>query len=637
MCLLLHPCKQLHAQLCAGSLGDTAISETFDKNSLPPNYNSYKEVYDCPGPGEFVLTNFIFGCGNKTWPPTAGDHTRLVSHNAHSNEMLLNAAGKPGIIYQRTADGFCGDITYQFSAFVTNMMWPRACGGQPVLPNLTFSVTDASGAINATYSTGDIKIDSIGVDWKQYGLFFTTPDSPTPVTFKITSNAIGGCGAAFAIDDITVRPCGTRVSVTLDDDTVSAVDVCEGFTNPLLLKASYLGFTNPKTTWQNSLDSGQTWQDIAGAVTTTYKAPRTKPGTAVMYRIIVAEAVNFNSPKCRIASNPVWIGVHSASPPVPLTHGSACLDKDYTMPYVAGGSNYIWTGPNGFYSISLQPIVPAIQYSDTGLYKVKAITDFGCITIDSVYITVSPSVTLSVTKNYAVCEGSPLQFDASGGGTYLWTPAAGLSSTTIPNPTLLAKDSAKYQVLIENEYGCRDSAIVEVDVYRRITLSAGPDKYIQAGDTATLTPAITGTAVSYYWTPGIYMNDAAAFNPKVHPPLGDMIYTLHAQSGPGCGNGTDDVTVHVYDNMYIPNAFTPNNDGHNDVFRILPFDNYTLNHFIIYNRWGKAVFSTTNPGEGWDGRFNQQPQPPGTYVYYLEMTAKDGRKITRRGTVVLIR
>jgi gliding motility-associated-like protein len=285
----------------------------------------------------------------------------------------------------------------------------------------------------------------------------------------------------------------------------------------------------------------------------------------------------------------------------------------------------------------VQPVVPAIQYADTGLYKVTAYSDFGCTTIDSVYITVSPSVTLSVTKNYAVCEGSPLQFDASGGGTYLWTPATGLSNDRIPNPALVAKDSMKYQVLIENQYGCRDSATVEVDVYRRIKLTAGPDKYVTVGDTATLTPAITGTAVSYYWSPGMYINNVNTLNPKVNPPLGDITYTLHAMSGPGCGNGTDDVVVHVYDSMYIPNAFTPNNDGHNDVFRVLPFDNYTLNRLTIYNRWGRVVFNTANPGEGWDGCFNQQPQPPGTYIYYLEMTAKSGHKLQRRGTLVLIR
>jgi gliding motility-associated-like protein len=577
----------------------------------------------------------MFNCGPKKVYVIAGDHTRLISHNAKSNEMLVNSTGKPGVVYSQTVDGLCGNITYQFSAFITNMLNTATCDSNATLANLTFTIAAPGGAPYAVYGTGDIKQEG-EVAWHQYGVFFTMPPTPTPLVLTITSNEITGCGSVFAIDDITLRPCGTRVGVTLDYDTVSVMDVCEGYTNPFILRASYIGFTNPKTIWQNSVDSGITWQDIPGAVNSSYAIPRSKAG-ATLYRIIVAEAVNFNSPKCRIASNPVWIGVHTAPPQQPLTHVSGCLDKDLKMPVIPGGSNYVWSGPNGYQSISVQAVVPAIQYSDTGLYIVTAISDFYCTTIDSVYVTVSPSVTLSVTKNYAVCEGQQVQFNASGGGTYTWTPGTGLSDSTKPNPVLIAKDSVRYQVLIENAYGCADSAIVEIDVFKKLSFTAGPDKYITLGDTAILTPVINGTAVNYYWTPGVYINDAAALNPKINPPLGETTYTLHAASGAGCGSGTDNVTVHVYNDMYIPNAFTPNGDGHNDVFRILPFDNYTLNRFTIYNRWGAIIFNTSNPTTGWDGRYNQQPQPAGTYIYYVEMTRTGGKRLVRRGTVLLIR
>lgn len=634
-CLCIMPVA-IRAQLCAGSIGDAVFTESFDNNgALPQGVTGLAAANGCPGPGEYLLTNFIFGCkANGPWQPTGGDHTRTISKNQHSNEMLINGSGFSGLVYTAKAGGLCGNITYQFSAFIANMMQSTTCGGSAEQPNLTFTVTDAQGAVLQTYNTGGIATEGF-VDWKQYGLFFTTPASPTPVTLTITGKAFG-CGAVFALDDITLRPCGTKVTVTLDNDTLPFIDVCDGYKNPFVLKASYLGFNNPKTGWQVSLDTGQTWQDVPGAVNSTYAIPRFTD-TVKMYRIIVAEDVNFSSPKCRVASAPIWVGVHPAPKQQPVTYVSACFNKDATMPFIKGGVTYLWLGPNGYTSINSQAVITKIQYADTGLYKVIAISDYGCTTTDSVYVSVSPSVTLQVTTSFNVCEGNKIQFDASGGGTYLWSPATNLSSPTIPNPTLQVKDSARYQVLIANQYGCKDSAVVAVNVYRRTKVWAGPDKYLFAGDTTTLDAVVTGTGLTSYWVPNNFINNAQLLNPKISPPLGDWQYTLYVSSAQGCGNGTGVVKVHVYNNLYIPDAFTPNGDGKNDVFGIMPMSKFKVTRFTIYSRWGSVLFTTATPGATWDGNLNGQPQPPGAYIYYAEMILPDGKKYTRKGTVMLIR
>ncbi len=87
----------------------------------------------------------------------------------------------------------------------------------------------------------------------------------------------------------------------------------------------------------------------------------------------------------------------------------------------------------------------------------------------------------------------------------------------------------------------------------------------------------------------------------------------------------------------MPNAFTPNNDGLNDLLRVLPLDNYELVSFDVYSRWGEKIFSTKNALQGWDGTLKGQPQATGTYVYYIEMKSKTGKKIVRKGTVMLIK
>ena len=125
-------------------------------------------------------------------------------------------------------------------------------------------------------------------------------------------------------------------------------------------------------------------------------------------------------------------------------------------------------------------------------------------------------------------------------------------------------------------------------------------------------------------------------NPKVNP-QNTITYTLHASSKVGCGSGIDDVNVFVYNDIYVPNAFTPNGDGNNDIFRIIPLENYVLERLTIYNRWGKIIFNTSTPGNGWDGTSNHIPQPMGTYIYYILLRSSKGKEIIKKGTVLLLR
>jgi gliding motility-associated-like protein len=97
------------------------------------------------------------------------------------------------------------------------------------------------------------------------------------------------------------------------------------------------------------------------------------------------------------------------------------------------------------------------------------------------------------------------------------------------------------------------------------------------------------------------------------------------------------VLVKVYKDVYVPNAFTPNNDGKNDVFRILAADNNKKFKLLVYNRWGQLIYETTDISKGWDGQFKNIPQPTDVYIYYLEIQTASNKKITKKGTVTLIR
>jgi gliding motility-associated-like protein len=90
------------------------------------------------------------------------------------------------------------------------------------------------------------------------------------------------------------------------------------------------------------------------------------------------------------------------------------------------------------------------------------------------------------------------------------------------------------------------------------------------------------------------------------------------------------------DNVYVPNAFTPNGDGKNDTF--LAYSNNMQKIMLsVYNQWGELIYRTTDKSAGWDGTYKGHDQPVGVYVYYLEATMIDGHSVNKKGTVTLLR
>jgi gliding motility-associated-like protein len=525
---------------------------------------------------------------------------------------------------------------YQFSAWLANCMKNTACGGSPILPNFTFTIETVSGTVLASAVTPDLPITGFK-DWVEYGVCYTTSSSaPSALVLRIKCNTGGPCGSSYVVDDVTFRAAGPSINVTVNGVNDLVIDLCMGYTDTYILNGTYsTSYIDPVLQWQSSLDSGRTWQNIPGATTDTYIIPH-RDSAVIMYRLGVTERTNLGNANCIIFSETIWMDVHPLPHHVRLQQVLGCLNKDLTLtpsPFFLG---YQWSGPNGFQSNSPLPVLQNLQNTDAGLYTVVLMADFGCSVTDSFQLNIFPSTTISTATLYTICEGSSVNLSATGNGTYEWIPATGLSNAFIPNPVASPRDSIEYKVVLTNMFGCKDSAQVVINVYKKVVVNAGPDKVILVGDTALLNGFVKGTAVNYSWSPNNTLNDLTLLEPNAFP-LQETIYTLNAVSTVGCGNASDNVTVRVYKDVLMPNAFTPNKDGLNDVFHVLPLENYELMSFNIYTRWGSRIFSTTNANIGWDGTMKGVAQATGVYVYYLEMKSRSGKKITRKGTVLLIR
>ena len=422
----------LQAQLCNNNLGDPIVNVTFGtKGNSPPNKTTYNYVGGCPNPGEYTINNFLIGCGGD-WTGTIGDHT----HDLDGNYMLVNAENNSGIVHLDTAKGLCSNMTYQYSAYIKNVMVKSlTCGGNAVSPNLTFTIEKPDGTVLASSNTGDIPTDD-GTVWKQYGLNIKIPAGINTVILKLSDTSAKGCGSAFSVDDIVFQNCGPAVNVTIDG-TTNKQNVCADYKNPFVMTGTYsAGFVNPVVQWQNSFDEGVTWKDIQGATTTTYTVPHRLSGI-ILYRMVVAEQENINSPNCRIRSNSIYTEIHPLPEHRPTAYITGCSGKDYLLPTGDDHAfDFEWTGPNGYYSTDRSALITNLQFADTGLYLLKQVYDFSCVDYDSTYLNVAEGITLSATQPQPICEGASeiLNITSSVPGNFKWSPSTGLSNTSIQNP-----------------------------------------------------------------------------------------------------------------------------------------------------------------------------------------------------------
>lgn len=626
------------AQLCTGSLGLPIVNITFGNGAnpgqaLPSASTSYPFVNnDCPIDGNYTIRNNTTNCFSGTWHDLTTDHTGDVN----GYFMLVNASVLPGAFYLDTVRGLCAGTTFEFAAWVVNVLKQSACGGNGIRPNLTFTIERTDGIVIQTYNSGDIP-SLASPTWQQYGFFFTTPAGITDVVLRIVNNAPGGCGNDLALDDITFRPCGPSINSGINGTSNSNLTFCEGTaTNIVFSSTISTGYTNPVFQWQESINGGA-FSDISGATLVSYTKNFGGVGSGnYRYRMVVAESGNLNNAGCRVLSAVLTINVNAIPITTTTSNSPICANNDLQLT-ATGGSQYSWSGQNGFTASGGTVLINSVQTSFTGKYYVVVTNPAGCSNLDSATVVVNPSPKAIVSfPSISVCEGDPAQLSASGGGTYEWSPATGLSSTTIPNPSVSTISTINYRLIVTNAFNCKDTAFSEVVVLKSPVVNAGPDREAVLGFPVTLEGSVVGDDINYFWSPPLYLNNTMEIQPIVTAPEGVYTYRLTATSNAGCGSDFDEVNVTVYKGLYIPTAFTPNNDGKNDVWRIPALSFYPDFQLSLFNRYGERILYSKNQQVEWDGTYKGNPQPAGVYIYMLSLN-HDGENKFFKGTVTLIR
>lgn len=232
--------------------------------------------------------------------------------------------------------------------------------------------------------------------------------------------------------------------------------------------------------------------------------------------------------------------------------------------------------------------------------------------------------------------------DANLNLTYSWSPPIGLSDPTAASPLALPDESTTYSVTVTDENGCTfvDDVFVDVDTGFFPPLDAFAERdTIFIGDTTQLISTVD-PGYTYFWQPGEFLSNTTISDPLAFPEV-TTVFELEITDQDGCMNVIQLLVVVVErpcedPNIFLPNAFTPNGDGENEVLRLMG-NGVEEMQLIIYNRWGQKVFESFEQSVGWDGTFKGEALAPDAYGFYLYVRCVGGEEYFKKGNITLLR
>lgn len=303
-----------------------------------------------------------------------------------------------------------------------------------------------------------------------------------------------------------------------------------------------------------------------------------------------------------------------------------CTGDNTVLSATSLGSSYSWF-PNVNLSNTNTSTVTASPLGSQ-VYSVFT-TDGQCFDTASIYIEVLAGINVSINASPgSVCEGENSTLSATGAVNYVWTNG-GETSTDI---TVTPSSTTVYTVVGLNGT-CTDSAFYSLTVNPKPDVVAIKDQSIAIGSSADI--QVSG-ASTYVWSPAENLSCSNCANPTASPKV-TTTYSVIATDANGCTN-TASVTITVDENyaIFVPTAFSPNNDGENDVLYVRGRGISEMK-IVIFNGWGEKVFESDSETKGWDGTRNGKALNSGVFVYQLSGKYFNGSEFSQKGDVTLMK
>ncbi len=417
-------------------------------------------------------------------------------------------------------------------------------------------------------------------------------------------------------------------------DTIRVDGIHAGFIStpacenvPVIFTDTSYSFFSTVNSWNWDFNNGQQIDTISNP-SFTYAEPGSYP-----LRLIVTNA---NGCKDTIDRN---ITIYPL-PTISAGADTAICSGDAAQLMGTGGVSYVWAPTDWLSCVNCQgPFANPTAVTD---YVVTGTDANGCSNYDTIRVNIQLVTTSIAGEGGAICDDSSFQLMASGAHRYEWKPSATLDDSKVTHPIASPHETTVYTVMAWEGSCPPDSHTVRVVVYPLPNINAGNDQTIVAGGNVML--QASGTSINnFLWSPMATLSCETCSNP-VASPLVTTTYYVKATSAYGC-RSSDSVTVHILcdqSQLFIPNLFSPNGDGQNDVFYARGQGLKEISSFRVYNRWGEQVFERhhiqlNDEANAWDGTYKGAALSPDVFVYVLDGICDTGSPISWKGDISLIR
>lgn len=524
----------------------------------------------------------------------------------------------------------CPGVSRTFKIFVDptpGMAQPdniTVCSGSVVNPS-GFAATVTGTTFSWINSASSIGLPASGNG--DLPAFTAVNHTAFPITAVVSVTGFANsCASVSRVFTITVYPQPVVDSVTDQGICHGTATGAIGFTG----NAGVTGFT-----WTNNQPS------IGLAASGIGDIPSFTAINQGQTDLVAQIMVSASNPGCAGSPVPFNITVH----PLPALQATAdtrlCRGQSVQLS-ASNAAAYSWS-PSQYLSCS-DCANPLATPTGNISYIVEGTTAYGCRAKDTVSLNVIQRFNMQVSGPDTICVGGSAQLLASGAASYQWTPASSLNQADIANPVATPTATTRYRVVGYDANQCfTDTGYVTITVGNIPQVNIGPDMNVTAGTVLTLSPVVqNGPIVQWSWTPPSGLSCSDCQNPvlTVSQPTS---YILTVQNTYGCF-GSDTLVVNSFcksSQVFVPNAFTPDGDGLNDILMVRG-TGIRVKSFRIFNRWGNLVFEKLNfapndPGYGWNGKVNGVPASPDVFVYTAEVICDSGVIQTIKGNTTILK
>ncbi|MCC6411358.1 MAG: gliding motility-associated C-terminal domain-containing protein [Saprospiraceae bacterium] len=583
------------------TLGGCATQGWILVSQVNPHYNYSCQVFPPNWSAQYgganVPTSADPNHPSNTWVITTAICTGAEQIPDHSTGKGYFLTVDPDAVenraYWKQTIDICPNTPYEFSA------WVRNISGIPA-PFFHFEVNGQS--INQPTAYPEPNWVKTGATWFSGAL-------SGPVQIALMNDQPGCIENDVAIDDIFFGICGGVVATS---DTLQRF--CTNAPPPyLVLSGEVVGLTDVTFQWQKYQPASMAWEDLSGETSDSLVFLNPNSGNAGRYRLLAAQNGNIQSENCRVSSTDFLI---EARPFYTVAESKS----------ICAGDVYL-------------------GYQTTGVFIDTLLSQFGCDSVRTLNLVVHPVFNLSL--NATICQGenygghtlpgryTDSLYSVNGCDSVRTVDLVVFSSYLEENYQLLCpgdnivfngetiSGTGIYESNLTTINGCDSTFVLEVEVI--------PENFL--GNDTILCVATTFTIQSP--SPNTRWFDGSVGQTKTVQASG--VYWANWSDNNGCLL-TDSIQVLFNARAYVPNIFSPNDDGNNDLF-VPQFSNSMFFNYQmqVFDRWGDLLYDTFSLENGWDGRYQNKPCETGVYVYIIRFALEGCGNTVLTGDVSLVR